>query len=369
MQEKGFIEITTKPRNPMEAIIPLREALRPHLGWHGARLSFVAAFLISLFRVRTVNLSELAVGFIGEATTESHYKRLQRFFREFEVNYSEVAKTVVRLMQIPEPWILSCDRTEWQYGDTIFNILMLGIVHKGVAIPLVWTMLDKEGNSNTLERSELFNRFLALFGDRKIDFFTGDREFIGGEWIGYLQHRPHTPFRIRVRKNTLLHDGHRDLRADVCFQDLQPGETKVLSKRRRIWGRWLYVAALRLEDGELLIVVTANAPESAISDYAKRWGIETLFGCFKTRGFCLESTHFNHPERLSKLIALMSIALCWAILTGIWQSLLHPIKIKKHGRSAKSLFRFGLDFLRRIFFDLKLNADAFSKAISFLSCT
>jgi hypothetical protein len=54
---------------------------------------------------------------------ESHYKRLQRFFREFEVDYSEIAKTVVRLMQIPEPWILSCDRTEWQYGEITLTYL------------------------------------------------------------------------------------------------------------------------------------------------------------------------------------------------------------------------------------------------------
>jgi len=214
----------------VEIIILLKEVLRPHLGWHGARLAFAATFLIAQFRVKTINLSELAVGFVGKAKAESHYKRLQRFFREFEVDYSEIAKMVVRLMKIPEPWVLSCDRTEWQYGKTTFNIFMLGIVHKGVAFPLVWTMLDKEGNTNTKERSELFNRFLLLFGDCKIDFLSADREFIGGEWFGYLLHRPHTPFRIRIRKDTLLHDGHRELRADVCFQDLKVGEKKVLTK-------------------------------------------------------------------------------------------------------------------------------------------
>jgi hypothetical protein len=61
--------------------------------------------------------------------------------------------------------------------------------------------------------------------------------------------------------------------------------------------------------------------------------------------------------------------MCWAMLTGIWLNLLNPINIKKHGWMAKSIFRFGLDFLRNIFFDLELNADAFSKALSFLSCT
>jgi hypothetical protein len=68
----------------MEAIMQLREALRPHLGWHGARLAFVSAFLIALFRVKTVNPSELAVGFSGKAAPESHSKRLQRFFQAFE---------------------------------------------------------------------------------------------------------------------------------------------------------------------------------------------------------------------------------------------------------------------------------------------
>jgi hypothetical protein len=34
-------------------------------------------------------------------------------------------------MNIPEPWVLSLDRTDWQFGQTTFNILTLGIVHQG----------------------------------------------------------------------------------------------------------------------------------------------------------------------------------------------------------------------------------------------
>jgi hypothetical protein len=75
-------------------------------------------------------MSELAVGFGGKAEMEPHYKHLQRFFRKFEVNYIEIAKTVVRLMKIPRLWVLSCDRTEWQYGETTSNIFMLGLVRQ-----------------------------------------------------------------------------------------------------------------------------------------------------------------------------------------------------------------------------------------------
>ena len=86
----------------MNQVTLLRDALRPHLAWHGARLSFVAAFLIALLRVKTVNFSELATGFCGKAQTDSHYKRLQRFFRHYEMDYAEIAQAVVTLMAIPE---------------------------------------------------------------------------------------------------------------------------------------------------------------------------------------------------------------------------------------------------------------------------
>jgi hypothetical protein len=96
----------------MNQVTQLRNALRPHLSWHGARLSFLAAFLIALLRVKTINLAELATAFSGKAQTDSLYKRLQRFFRQYEVDYAEIAQTVVAQMSIPEPWVLSIDRTE-----------------------------------------------------------------------------------------------------------------------------------------------------------------------------------------------------------------------------------------------------------------
>ena len=56
---------------------------------------------------------ELATGFRSHAKSESSYKRLQRFFRHFQVEQDAPAKIVVALMDIPQPWVLSTDRTEW----------------------------------------------------------------------------------------------------------------------------------------------------------------------------------------------------------------------------------------------------------------
>ena len=69
-----------------------------------------------------------------------------------------------------------------------------------------------------------------------------------------------------------------------------------------------------------------------IAHYAKRWQIETLFGCFKSKGFNFEETHIVQPERISKLIALLVIA--FAHKVGEWRNEMTLIPIKKHGRKA-----------------------------------
>ncbi|EXW59539.1 hypothetical protein J878_4174 [Acinetobacter baumannii 44467_5] len=44
---------------------------------------------------------------------------------------------------------LTLDRTNWKWGKRNINILMLAIVYRGIAIPILWTLLNKRGNSDT----------------------------------------------------------------------------------------------------------------------------------------------------------------------------------------------------------------------------
>jgi hypothetical protein len=116
----------------------LKQVLQAQLNWHGARISFLALFLLALLKVKTVNLSELCLGFGGRALATSSYKRLQRFFREFALDEGELAALVVRWLHLEGEWVLSLDRTTWKFGSHWHNILTLGIVHQGVAIPVLW---------------------------------------------------------------------------------------------------------------------------------------------------------------------------------------------------------------------------------------
>jgi len=74
---------------------------------------------------------------------------------------------------------LTVDRTNWKWGEKNLNILTLGIVYKGAAIPVYWLVLNKQSNSNQRERIALLQRFIRQFGRSGI---LGEREFIGNQW-------------------------------------------------------------------------------------------------------------------------------------------------------------------------------------------
>jgi len=181
-----------------------------------------------------------------------------------------------------------------------------------------------------------------------VSYLCADREFIGQAWMRYLLLEPALAFCLRIRgSDQIEHDG-KLLAARVVFAHLQLGQSQRLTGTCRGWGCLVAVEALRLVDGDLLVVIAPVGTQNLVNDYAQRWSIETLFGMFKTRGFCLESTHFTDAERLSKLFALLTLALCWAMRTGLWLYQWQSIEIKKHGRRAKSLFRLGFDYLRHL---------------------
>ena len=133
--------------------------------------------LIALIKVRTVNLTEISCSFPSPVLQDSRYTRVKRFFREFKIDFSSVAVWVVHCFSLSGQSLhLSIDRTNWRWGKKDINILMLSIVYKGIAIPLLWTLLAKRGNSDTQERIELIQRYIIQFGKSMIAGLLADRE-------------------------------------------------------------------------------------------------------------------------------------------------------------------------------------------------
>ena len=328
----------------------LTNVLKLHFGWHLARVKCLSCLIIALFKVKTVNFVELATAFSGSAKVASHYRRIQRFFKEVNLQPEPVARWVTSLLPY-DRFILSIDRTNWMLGCFAINFLVLSAVPQGTAFPLFWILLPKKGNSNTKERIQLINQFLDILGRHKINYLTGDREFIGQEWFDYLV-KNQIQFRLRIKKNMMISRSNGRLSpAENFFRSLPLSTECQLVGRRFVCGHLLWVTGMRLLSGDSLIVVACDDSAQVMNDYAKRWKIEVLFESLKSRGFNFEDVNLKDKESLKRLLAILTIAFCWAYHIGAWLNEIKPIRIKKHQRPAKSVFRYGFDWIRHLLFN------------------
>jgi hypothetical protein len=312
----------------------LKLELKRFLPWHQARIDCLAQLIVAMVQVRTVNLTQLALAFDAVVQQESVYQRVKRFFRHPAFEADLVAVLVTSWLALDDRWVLCLDRTLWQLGGTPINVLVLSVAYGGVSVPLMWTVLGKKGNSSTEERIALMERFLYRFPPERIECLTADREFRGHRWLAYLIQRQ-IRFRLRLPNNTKTHNRHRNARLPVTrLFPVQSGEVMVLNRPRRLWGHTLYLVGTRAPSGEHVIVMTTHTPEHALEDYRQRWQTECLFAVMKHQGFNLEDTHITDPERVARLIGVMTLALCWCYKVGVWLDQQRPIGVKKHQRRA-----------------------------------
>ena len=303
--------------------------------------------LLALFRVRSINLSYLATAMDSGAEIASRYRRFQRFFSEVRFDYDALARFIMLMFDFgQQPYYLTLDRTNWKWGKKNLNLLVLAVVYKGAAVPVYWLVLNKQGNSNQRERIALMKRFIRQFGRQHIEGILGDREFIGKAWWKWLNQQNIT-FVMRMKANQHYQDKHGVERGvHSLFRSLARDQGRVLRKTRHVSGQPVYLSGLRLDSGELLILASNQKLSHPFKVYTLRWQIENLFQCLKGRGFDMETTRLTHYYRVKKMMAVLTIAFCWAHKTGEWRAkAVKPLKIKNHGRSEKSLFRYGLDYL------------------------
>lgn len=115
---------------------------------------------------------------------DSNLRRIQRFITNYALNLDLVARMIFVSLPVRDGLVLSMERTNWKFREFNINILTLGITYKGVAFSLLFSLLDKRGNSNWEKRKDIMERFIRAFGHDCIDCLVADREFIGKEWIG-----------------------------------------------------------------------------------------------------------------------------------------------------------------------------------------
>lgn len=330
-------------------------SLEGHISLWRTRRETLVWLVALIIQTGTVSLWRLAGHVDTRAKTLSVHRRFERFFQHVHLDEASMARLIVHIMGLKDkPWHLALDRTNWKFGRRHINILMLGVVHGKVCIPLFWVLLDKAGNSNAKERIDLMARLNEVFPDQPMASLSGDREFIGEAWLHWL-YKQGIPFVLRLKENMhVWNENHVPVKLSVHAVRLGKRQSRILK------GTWylgtdpskattpIKIAMMRLKSGEMLIVAASRVRiKTALPIYRNRWGIETLFSALKTRGLGLEDTHMTDPRKLATLMGVLAIAFCLAYKTGLWLARIKPPRRKSHGRLQRSLFALGLNAFRK----------------------
>lgn len=347
----------------------LRKIIQSKFEANKKRIEFISLFIMALIRAKTVNLADIASVFQTPVKVESNYRRIQNFFKDFIMDYVLWGRMLLSTLPYEKKFIVAMDRTNWKFGKNDINILMVSVVYKKMSFPIVWTLLDKQGSSNFIERIELMERFFKIVPLERIKSFVADREFDGEEWIKYLVNKE-IIFHIRI-KHTITYNNCREKkgkRITKILDMLKSYRYITIPQKVVIYKQMLYIGGKRLPDGDYFILISNFEPVEAQEEYAQRWSIEKLFNKFKTRGFDLEVTHMTDLEKLAKLIGLVSIALIWSFLAGEELKRTCRIKIFEMGKRVKSSFDLGIKYLRNILINYTIRTSEIFNLIKLLSC-
>ena len=268
--------------------------------------------------------------------------------------------------------VLLMDRTNWQLGKhKMVNLLVVGVLYKGLLIPLVWQDLHRAGNSNSVQRLDLVDKFLNWWQQTGLAlptlYIVGDREFIGQDWLIGLEKRG-LYYVMRLKENRKFQVWYR--------QDIRDKKARL-----KVIHRWmrryqkdyaelviggeiianLVICPLK-KDGVatkkyLYLITNIDNPKTVSELYALRWQIEVCFKHLKTNGFNLEDTQLEAAHKIELMMGVLVLMYALCIREGLLvdekEGKKVRIKTYKNGKKAlaKSVFRKGLTRLKRYYRD------------------
>lgn len=269
---------------------------------------------------------------------------------------------------------LVLDRTNWEFGKTSKNLLVIGVVYHGCLIPLIWRDLNKKGNSNTQTRLDLVKALVEKWPKTRplpTLQIVGDREFIGEVWFRELEKMGiKFVFRLKsgmkmtvVKKNKIRSKKVKAVVLGRCLTQKGKKYAEIL-----VHGDFVcYFVVLPNQSSKpdepfLYLITNLDQPDQAGQFYKERWTIESCFKHLKSNGFDLESQGFTAPHKIEILTSVLVLMYGIAIFEGILvknnpdkKQVVKQYKVIKNGQQtilqypAKSIFRIGLTRLEQLF--------------------
>ena len=308
----------------MAKALPLIEAIekdfqKRHPLYHKSRREGLAALTGIMLEVRSANLMELSAALPREiAAAEHRYQYIERHLKNEKIVPDAVIRpyaleVIERLAASGQTVVLQMDQS---HINATNEVLMLSVRVCRRALPVAWRVRSTQGNIGFSVQKDLLDSVLTWLPPSIKIMLAADRFYGTAHLIGWCQ-RAGWSYRIRLKGNlTLAHEG----------AEITTGEVLTLLPEG-VREAELYGSGIKTNIGVLhekghkepwIIAMDANPSTYTTLDYGMRWGIESMFSDFKSRGFGLMQSQIKKPDRMERLILIMSIALYWATSCGMF---------------------------------------------------
>jgi Transposase DDE domain len=293
----------------------------------------LALLTATMLDVRSANLMDLAASLPRAAERlDMRYQWISRLLGNALIEVDTVMaphgrEVLARLAEGGRKIVLTIDQTR---ATERHQVVMVAARVGGRALPLAWRVKATAGAIGFPEQREALVAGLLPAGARPV--LMGDRSYGGPDLIAWCR-RTGWDWRLRLKQDLLVFEAGGETSLAACFargeyllSDIELTEKRVATNVARVH-----------EPGhpEPWIIAMSDAPSAHRAfDYGLRWGIEAMFSDFKTRGFGLEDSRLQRPERLDRLILVMALALHWAVSTGMWDAVHHPTPDEKEPRTG-----------------------------------
>jgi hypothetical protein len=299
----------------------------------------LALLVATALHVRDVNLNELGAALPRAAErSDMRYQWISRLLGNDLIVVDDVMapfarEVLARAAAEGQTLVLMIDQSK---VNDAHQMLMVSLRHGERALPLAWRMKRTQGAMGFGEQKEVLETVLALAPEGAPVMLMGDRFYGSPALIDWCREQG-WGWRLRCKQDLLVFDnGGGETTLAECFArgEHMLSDVGLTHKRART-----HVAMLH-EDGhpEPWIIALSEPPTTwRAYDYGLRWGIEAMFSDYKTRGFNLEDSQIQRTDRLDRLVMVLSLALYWAVSTGMWDAMENqtPAQKKTRPRNAK----------------------------------
>ena len=294
---------------------------------------------------------------IQDASKESY---IYRFLSNKKVDVSKVMRS----------YILDIVENNCSSGETLIlmidqskicanhEVLMVSISVGERALPLLWLVKNTKGSIGFADQKQLLDKITLLLPDDIKVLLAGDRFYGTSALVNWCK-KQGWQYRIRLKGNLIFkHEGGEitgNYAADMqlkCLKNVTFNSTDINTN--------IGILHEKGHKEAWIIAMDCQPNKYKVLDYALRWGIEPMFSDFKSRGFSITDTKYSNEKSLESLILVLSLAMYWAVSTGMYgsadgENLVQQSNktVKKLRRSALSFFKKGLRIIRRIFLNAR----------------